>query len=107
MGWAAAEPIITFLRRKASMRSWRSKFIFLLIVYFAGFATAIYCLAPAPDGQNLRSGEKSFMNSLVKSDEFAQSFNSGLHKCIDFSRDAAWRAGRFIKQKLNEREADG
>jgi len=89
------------------MRSRRSKFIFLLIVYFAGFATAIYCLAPAPEGQNLQSGEKSFMNSVVKSDDFAQSFNTGLHKCIDFSKDAAWRAGRFIKQKLNEREADG
>lgn len=89
------------------MRSRRSKFIFLLIVYFAGFATAIYCLAPAPEGQNLQSGEKSFMNSVVKSDEFAHSFNCGLHKCIDFGRDAARRAGRFIKQKLNEREADG
>ena len=25
---------------------WRSKFVFVLIVYFAGFATAIYCLCP-------------------------------------------------------------
>ncbi|HBG28726.1 MAG TPA: hypothetical protein DDX75_16695 [Phycisphaerales bacterium] len=25
---------------------WRSKFLFMLIIYFAGFATAIYYLAP-------------------------------------------------------------
>jgi hypothetical protein len=30
---------------------WRSKFIFLLVVYFAGFATAIYYLAPSDRGQ--------------------------------------------------------
>ena len=26
---------------------WKSKFVFLLIVYFAGFATAVYNLAPS------------------------------------------------------------
>ncbi len=88
------------------MRGWRIKFLFLLIVYFAGFATAIYCLAPVPDGQNLRSGERGFVDSMVKSDEFAESFNCGLHKCIDFGRDAARRAGRYIKRKLDERKTE-
>ena len=88
------------------MRGWRGKFIFLLIVYFAGFATAIYCLVPVPENQIGQPCEKSFVNSVFKSDEFAQSFNTGMHKCIDFGKAAALRAGRFIKQKLDERQTD-
>ena len=86
------------------MRGWRIKLVFLLVVYFAGFATAIYCLAPVPENQANHSGETSFVNSALKSDELAQSFNVGMHKCIDFGRDAAWRTGRFIKQKLDDRQ---
>ena len=84
------------------MRGWRTKFIFLLIVYFAGFATAIYMLAPAPEG----SAEKSFGNissaSAFDSQEFAKSFNTGMHKCLAFSKEAAWHTAEFIKEKLKE-----
>ncbi len=82
------------------MGGWRSKHIFLLVVYFAGFATAIYCLAPVPESQTC---EKSFEYSAFKSDEFAQSFNAGMHKCVDFAKTTAWRASEFLKQKLDER----
>jgi len=96
------------------MRGWRIKFVFLLIVYFAGFATAIYTLAPVPENKAnasansfLRSktaGEKSSVFSEFKSDEFVKSFNTGIHKCIDFGKDAAWRTAKFIKQKIEERQ---
>ena len=86
------------------MRTWRGKFVFLLIVYFAGFATAIYTLAPAPENQDFRHGSKNFSCSALKSDEFAQSFNTGMHKCLDFSKDLAWRMGKFLKQKIDERQ---
>ena len=89
--------------RQAVMRGWRGKIIFLLVVYFAGFATAIYCLAPVPEN---RTGEKGFAHSAFKSDEFAKSFNAGLHKCVDFGKGAACHAGKFMKQKLDERRAD-
>jgi hypothetical protein len=84
------------------VKGWRTKFIFLLIVYFAGFATAIYMLAPAPEG----SAEKSFGNissaSAFDSQEFAKSFNTGMHKCLAFGKDAAWHTAEFIKEKLKE-----
>lgn len=90
------------------MGAWRTKLIFLLIVYFAGFATAIYCLAPVPENQSSQVGEKSFVNSALKSNEFAQSFNAGMHKCLDFGKTAAQRVGTFLKQKLDDRhQADG
>jgi hypothetical protein len=86
------------------MGGWRGKLIFLLIVYFAGFATAIYCLAPVSD----LSSEKGFAHSALKSDEFAKSFNVGMHKCLCYSKDAAQRASAFLKQKLDDRhQADG
>jgi hypothetical protein len=77
----------------------------LLIVYFAGFATAIYTLAPVPENQAYKPGEKSFTSSAFKSDEFAQSFNTGMHKCLDFGKDFAWRMGKFIKQKFDDRQS--
>ena len=88
------------------MRGWRTKFIFLLIVYFAGFATAIYMLAPAPEG----SSDKSFGNissaSGFNSQEFVKSFNAGIHKCLAFGKVAACHTAEFIKEKIEEiREA--
>ena len=84
------------------MGGWKMKLIFLLIVYFAGFATATYYLAPVPDSQDFYACE----NSQLNSSEFIQSFNAGLHKCVDFTRDAFWRVSRFVKQKLDERKTD-
>lgn len=88
------------------MRGWRTKFIFLLIVYFAGFATAIYMLAPAPEG----SADKSFRGtssvSAFNSQEFVESFNAGIHKCLAFGKVAAIHTAEFLKEKLEEiREA--
>ncbi len=97
------------------MRGWRTKFVFLLIVYFGGFATAIYPLAPVPENKANASAnssfwrsktaeEKSSVFSALKSEEFAKSFNTGIHKCIEFSKDAAWRTAKFIKQKIDQRQ---
>ena len=84
------------------MGGFRSKIIFFLIVYFAGFATAIYCLLPVPEEQN--SQQNNVFASAFKSDEFAKSFNSGLHKCIDFGSEAAAKAGTFFKENLLKRQ---
>lgn len=86
---------------------WKGKLLLLLIVYFAGFATAIYCLAPVPDNQSYSFSEKSFAYPALKSDEFAKSFNSKMHKCIDFIKDTSCRAGDYIKQELEERKTGG
>jgi len=80
---------------------WRSKFVFLLIVYFAGFATAVYCLAPAPEGKS-GTAKKGALFSKWKSEEFATSVNSGMHKCIDLGKDAAREAAKLIQEKMEE-----
>jgi hypothetical protein len=85
------------------MGAWRSKLILLLIVYFAGFATAIYCLAPAPDAKAYRPSQKGFANSALKSDNFAKSFNAEMRKCLYYGKNAAKRLSIFLKQKLDDR----
>ena len=98
---------------RINMRGWRIKFVFLLIVYFAGFATAIYTLAPV-DEKNTKASVGSFFSrnttdekdsvfSALKSDDFAKSLNTGMHKCVDFGKEAAWRTGKFIKRKIEEK----
>jgi predicted amidophosphoribosyltransferase len=84
------------------MGGWRRKLILLLVVYFAGFASAIYCVAPVPENQAHRHAEKGFVQSAFESDQFAQSFNCQMHKFLDFAKDTAQRAGELAKEKLAE-----
>lgn len=84
---------------------WRTKFVFMLIVYAAGFATAIYCLAPAPDQVPGSSEERALIDKALKSDEFARSVNSGMHKAIDFAKEAATQAGKRIRERIDEAQS--
>ena len=86
------------------MGRWRSKFILLLIAYFAGFVTAIYFLAPVPEGR-VDGADMSFAYQAFKSDEFAKSFNAGMHRCLDFAKNAAWRTTEFVKNELEDRQS--
>lgn len=72
----------------------------MLIVYIAGFATAIYLTVPAE--QNGQPGESCSIQAKFKTNEFAQSYSNSLHKCVDFIKDQSRRAGAFIKEKVNE-----
>jgi hypothetical protein len=82
---------------------WRSRFVFLLIVYFAGFATAVYCLAPAPESTSISASQKkNLLGATFRSDQFAKSVNTGIYKCIDLGKDAATRAAELIQEKMEE-----
>ena len=89
------------------MKGWRSRFIYTLVVFCAGFATAIYTLAPAPEEKT--AGQRSERNSPVSkfnSEEFVEGFNTGMHKCLEFGKEAAMRTGKLLREKLKEmREA--
>ena len=80
----------------------RGKILLVLIVYFAGFATAIYALAPVnPRYVTAQETKKpaSFPQSFTKSDRFADSFNRTMRKCITVSGQAANKAGDMLKNK--------
>lgn len=84
------------------MRGWRAKLVFTLVVFFAGFATAVYALSPAPEGNADGSEYKTVIDSLLKSEDFAGSFNSGIHKCIEFGKEGIERSARYIKQEIDK-----
>lgn len=84
------------------MRGIRSKIILLLIVYFAGFATAIYTLAPVPESEETVQSEQGQVWSEFKSDQFAQKCSVQLHRCVDFVKEKSCEAGEFIKEKIRE-----
>jgi hypothetical protein len=81
---------------------WRTKFVFLLIVYCAGFATAIYCLAPTPEQKSQQPLNVAQLGLALKSQEFIKSFNSGMHKCLGFSKEAAAEAAKLLQAKMDE-----
>ena len=91
------------------MGGWKSRFVTLLIVYFAGFATAIYFWAPVPerlaDEHYKKVGDQGLESnfaSAFKSDEFARSFGKKLHRLVDFSKEKVWQTSGFIKKELGE-----
>ena len=73
-----------------------------LIVYFAGFATAIYCLAPAPEQNQGSPQRKGAFGPSLRSDKIVLSVNSGLHKCVGLGKAAAIQAAQMIQEKVKE-----
>ena len=84
------------------------KILFLTIIYFAGFATAVYCLTPVHANPALHAGESSFAKSDalsgVKTEEFKQNFYVAISRLGVVARDTACGAYEFIRQKLDERQ---
>ncbi len=85
------------------MFRWRSKLLFILIVYFAGFATAVYFLAPVDEEMTAsgNSGE-SYLHRQFDTELFAQVTSARLHKFFSFAGDKASEVSELIKEKLAE-----
>ncbi|HON90695.1 MAG TPA: hypothetical protein PK373_07945 [Sedimentisphaerales bacterium] len=85
---------------------WRTKFIFLLIVYCAGFVTAVYCLAPTPEQGTRGSLGLAGMAGTIKSEELAKSVSSGIHKCVDLGQEAAAQLARRIQAQIGKAQSE-
>lgn len=85
---------------------WRMKFVFLLIVYCAGFATAVYCLAPTPKQDAGKSLGWAGMAGTIKSEELARSVSSGIHKCVDLGQEAAAQLAKRIQAQIGKAQSE-
>jgi len=85
---------------------WRTKFVFLLIVYCAGFATAVYCLAPTPKQGAGGSAGLAGLAGTIKSEELAKSVNSGIHKCVDLGQEAAAELAKRIRREIGKAQSE-
>ncbi len=86
---------------------WRSKLLLALIIYFAGFATAVYYLAPASDkanGGGVRTGGFGFSSQVSesKSEEFGKVAGASMRKFVTFAEEKAVQLGEIIKKELAE-----
>lgn len=90
------------------MQNWRGKIVTFLIIYFAGFATAIYALAPANNAKNSKRAPVKTLDSSqrTKGQEFAESVNTQIHKAISFAEEKSHIAGQAIKQKIKDYKQD-
>jgi len=88
------------------MGSIRTKMLLLIIVYFAGFATAIYCLAPVPEEQALAAANNGFPDTALKSDQFADSFSRIMHKALQHVGTAAGKTAEIMKNHYPTKIAD-
>ena len=87
------------------MGGWRTKFVFLLIVYFSGFATAIYFLAPVSADCQVSEAQKDKLRGMIDSERLTTAMNSGMHKAASLSKEIAERASVLIKERINEMQA--
>ena len=95
---------VSHLEGRILVKGWRSKFIFTLLVFFAGFATAIHTLAPTSEGKKTteQRSEKGSSESKFNSEEFVEHFNTGMHKALEFGKEAAQRTGKLLREKVKE-----
>ncbi len=85
------------------MFKWRSKLFFMLIVYFAGFATAVYFLAPVDEEiRGSDSPDQSNMDRHFDTEQFAKATSVRLHEFISFAGDKASGVSELIREKLAE-----
>ena len=87
------------------MVGWRMKFVFLLVIYFAGFATAVYFIAPTPREGRASPLRKDRLGGSVDSRELACAMNAGMHKAADLSKELAIRASVLIRERVKEFQA--
>lgn len=86
------------------MFGFRGKMLFTLIVYFAGFATAIYFIAPVDaEAMEVKAetlGEDSVI--IAESEDFAKKASVALHEFVSFAEGKASEVKRLVKAKLAE-----
>ncbi len=88
---------------------WRSKLLLALIIYFAGFATAVYYLAPADAKMNaggIKTGGFGFgsRTSQFESEEFGKVAGASMRKFVTFAGEKAVQLGEIVKRELAEQK---
>ena len=90
------------------MFRWRTKLLFILIVYFAGFATAVYFLAPVDEEMAaFGNSDESYSHRQFNKEQFAQATSARLHEFFSFAGDKASEVSELVKEKLAEGRDNG
>lgn len=89
---------------------WRGKLLFMMIVYAAGFFTAIYVLAPAdaqaPAGQIGQAGFIQDGTPQFDAQRWAASARAGMTKAMSFAEEKALQVAEEIKTAVRQSAPD-
>ena len=88
------------------MGQWRGKLLLMLIVYAAGFATALYVPAPAEqtavcgaDGVGSETQDRTARDGF-KAHPWAASAKAGMDQAFSFAEEQALRLAETMKSQL-------
>lgn len=92
------------------MGRWRGKLLFALILYAAGFFTALYVLAPADSqaaaGDGLSGHAQSQTSEAVQVPAWAASARVGMDKALSFAEEKALQLAEKIKTGMQQSTND-
>lgn len=90
------------------MRSLRSKLILFLMIYFAGFGTALYFLAPVDSDAVFSNSESVNANpaNLFISPEQITNLGQCVRDCVGIVSVKACGLGDFVKTKFTGEEGE-
>lgn len=84
----------------------RGKLLIALVVYFAGFATAIYLEAPALDGPDMvraQSANRRDKNKeTTRAEELAEKVHASLFDYFSIAEEKASQVGALVKARLED-----
>ena len=90
------------------------KILFALVLYGAGFATAMYLMAPA---EKCETGQIQAASDLARTAEREQhreqllaascKLRLGMNKLVSFAEEQTAVVAEFVRQKWDEHQADG
>jgi len=97
------------------MSQWRTRLLWSLILFSAGFMTAVYVLAPSPATPS--GGQRSCQRSMgsnqgtehagVDWQDRAATMRAGMDKAFSFAEDNAVRAFQSVKGWIDQRRQSG
>ena len=92
------------------MGQWQSKFLLTVILYGAGFVTAVYLLTPCPAqaAEQVQVNETSIgsqvaiANAAIDTYAWAVRIRAGIDTGINFAEDNALRVADVIRSKMRQ-----
>ena len=91
---------------------WRGKLLFSLILYAAGFATAIYVLVPSTAQASSqtcgidRPSQDNAQLAGIETQAWAAAMRTGMTKAMSFAEENALRVAEKIKMQLQQHQSD-
>ncbi|MCE5185881.1 MAG: hypothetical protein LLF76_07130 [Planctomycetaceae bacterium] len=84
------------------MGHWRSKILLGLILYFGGFFTAVYVLAPATAQARTDTTAQRTAFANVDTQALAGKLRGGLTQAVHFAEEQSLRAAEAIRSKMSQ-----